>query len=572
MKLKNIIFGCVALSLGFTSCDMDYHEYKVDGEDYIKENFENVNGLMTTIYRDLDSDWGNYSGAMLASATDEAVYSHQGNSVESFFNGNWGPANANSSVWDKCWHGISYCNLFLDKFTNLTFDDYKLDINYEAKMEKYNNFQYEARFMRAYFYFQLVRQYGGVPLIVNYVDAETANNTPRATAEEIFKFIDDECYAIKDEIIKDYSKAYSELGLVENGRANNLTVMALRARAALYHASPLFNPENNKELWKEAALRAQECINACTSRNMGLVSKYADLFAVDSYSKCTKEILFGTRTAASNSFEKNNFPIGMENAGGGNCPTQNLVDAYETKKGLTITEDPDYDAQNPYANRDARLAATIAVNGERWPDGLATDAKAVLETYYGGRNSRSVVYGTPTGYYLKKYLQKTQVIGASNATTSYHTWVLFRLGGIYLDYAEAVLNYFGDGYTSGEGLTRTAAQAINIVRKRAGQPDIKTGLSPEAFTKRYENERFVELAFEGHRFFDVRRWKKGAEYFKDIKVMEITKNADESFTYNVVTNPSYITARNWEDKFNLFPLPQSEILKSGALTQTPGWE
>lgn len=77
MKLKNIIFGCVALSLGFTSCDMDYHEYKVDGEDYIKENFENVNGLMTTIYRDLDSDWGNYSGAMLASATDEAVYSHQ---------------------------------------------------------------------------------------------------------------------------------------------------------------------------------------------------------------------------------------------------------------------------------------------------------------------------------------------------------------------------------------------------------------------------------------------------------------------------------------------------------------
>lgn len=572
MKLKNIIFGCLAFSLGLTSCDMDYHEYKVDGEDYIKETFENVYGLMTTIYRDLDSDWGNYSGAMLSSATDESVYSHQGNSVESFFNGNWGPANANASVWDKCWHGISYCNLFLDKFTNLTFDDYKLDINYEAKMEKYNNFQYEARFMRAYFYFQLVRQYGGVPLIVNYVDAETANNTPRATAEEIFKFIDDECVAIKDEIIKDYSDAYTELGLVENGRANNLTVMALRARAALYHASPLFNPDNNKELWKEAALRAQECINACTSRNMGLVAKYADLFATDSYSKCTKEILFATRTPAANSFEKNNFPIGMENAGGGNCPTQNLVDAYETKKGLTITDDAAYDPQNPYANRDARLAATIAVNGERWPDGLATDPKAVLETYYGGRNSRSTVYGTPTGYYLKKYLQKSQVIGASNATTSYHTWILFRLGGIYLDYAEAAMNYFGDGYASGEGLTRSAAQAINIVRKRAGQPDIKTGLGFEDFKKRYENERFVELAFEGHRFFDVRRWKKGAEYFKDIKVMEITKNADETFTYNVVKNPSYITARQWEEKFNLFPLPQSEILKSGALTQTPGWE
>lgn len=574
MKMNKIILGCLAAVLLPACADMDDNEYKVDGKDYIAEKFSNVYGFMTPIYKAFPYDFGgNYSGAMLSSATDESVYSHQGNQIESFFNGSWGPANANQSVWTRCWNGIAYCNLFLDEFNGLKFEEYQLDINYKAEMEKYNNFQWEVRFARAFFYFELLRQYGGVPLIVNNLDAETANNTPRATAEEVFKFIDDECVAIKDTIIKDYSKAFTELGLNENGRANDLAVLALRARAALYHASPLFNPNNDKQLWLEAGLRAQEALNACSQRNMGLTTKYESLFQTDSY-KDTKELIFGARTAAQNNFEKYNFPIGMENAGGGNCPTQNLVDAYEMKNGLPISDAASgYDPQNPYANRDARLAVTIAVNGEHWPDGLSGD----LQNYVGGANSRSISYGTPTGYYLKKYLQKSQVIGASNATTSFHTWVIFRVAELQLNYAEAALNYFEDGYRSGDGLTRTAAQAINVVRKRAGQPDIQTGLSFADFKDRYENERFVEFAFEGHRFYDVRRWKEGTKYFKDIKVMEMTKetaaDGTDSIGYKVVTNPAYITKHQWDDsKMNLSPLPQSEILKSGALTQNPGWE
>lgn len=573
MKIKNIILGGLA-AVSLASCaDMDYHEYKVDDKDYIANKFSNVYGFMTTIYKNLDYDLGShYSGAMLASATDEAVYSHQGNQIESFYNGAWGASNANSATWSNAWKGISYCNLFLDEFTNLKFEDYQLDLNYKAEMEKYNNFQWEARWARALFYFQLVRYYGGVPLKTSNLDAETANNLPRATADEIFQFIDDECVAIKDNIIKDYTTAFSELGLIESGRANNLEVLALRARAALYHASPLFNPNNDKELWRKAAQANLDVINACKQRSMSLSTDYAAMFTATSWSNAAalKEVIFGVRLAKNNDIEKWNFPIGMENAGGGNCPTQNLVDAYEMKNGKAIT-DPEsgYDPQNPYANRDPRLAMTIAVNGESYPDALG----APLQTYYGGSNGLPTTYGTPTGYYLKKYLNKDAVIGASNATTNYHIFIQSRLAEFYLNYAEAMLNLENDGYKAASGFTMTAADAINTVRGRKGveMPNIATGLSFEAFKDKYENERFVELAFEGHRFFDVRRWKEGPKYFVNIKTMKITKNADDTFTYTVETNPNTITKRQWDDKFYLAPIPQSEIMKSGSLTQNPGW-
>ena len=145
MKLNHYIIGVfAALSLASCSDKMDYHEYKVDGADYIKEMFSRTGGLITTIYQNLDSDFGNYSGAMLSSATDESAYSHPGNQVEDFYNGAWGPTNAKGSIWSSCYQGISYCNLFLDEFVGLTFPDYRLDVDYLKEMYQYNNYQWEA--------------------------------------------------------------------------------------------------------------------------------------------------------------------------------------------------------------------------------------------------------------------------------------------------------------------------------------------------------------------------------------------------------------------------------------------
>lgn len=569
MKIKNIIsLAVVMLALASCGDKMDYKEYSVFDEDYVKTTFARSAGLVTSVYNDLDYDFGNYSGALLASATDESVYSHSGNAIEKFYDGGWSASNNNdASLWTKCWRGISYANLFLTEFKDQTFEDYLTDLDYKAELHQYQNLQFEARFLRAYYYFLLVRSFGGVPLITTTMDAMEINSQPRATSDEVFQFINSECKAIQDTIVKDYS----DLGAMqlksknETGRVNNLCVLALKARASLYYASPLFNPNNDKERWHQAALDNLELINTCRARGMKLSADYGALFQKDNWQNSEECILVRRIVSASNTFEKYNFPIGLENAGGGNCPTQNLVDAYEMTNGKAITDaDSGYDPQNPYANRDARLAMTVAVNGEQWPN-------ETLETFIGGANALPITYATPTGYYLKKYVNKSLTIGALNATTERHHWVIFRLAEFYLNYAEAMLNYTGSGYETSSGLSMTAAAAVNVVRARAKQPNMATGLDANQFKERLQNERFVELAFEGHRFYDLRRWKvAGEQKYRTIKSMRITKNADGTFTFTPQSDTS--TRSYWDDKMYLFPLAQSEILKSGgALTQNPGW-
>ena len=563
MKLRNIFLASAAGLLALSSCSdkMNYEEYNVYDEAYIQEMFGRVGGFMTKIYNDIDYDFGNYSGAMLSSATDESVYSHPGNAVEDFYNGAWSATNSKNSYWTTAWDGISYCNLVLDNFSGLTFPEYLLDVHYKEEMNQYKNYTYEARWARAYFYFELVRRYKNIPLKTKHMDADEANALPQVSSDSIFQFIDAECAAIQDSIVKDYT-AIGYPTKSETGRANKLAVMALRARAALYHASPLFNTNNDKNLWLEAAKRCNEVIVEAKNEGKGLSNDYAKMFGSDSWSDANaqKEIIFGRRTAASNSFEKYNFPIGLENAGGGNCPTQNLVDAFEMTNGKAITEEgSNYDPQNPYANRDKRLALIVARNGEVWPN-------QELETYVGGANSSSVTYGTPTSYYLKKYVNQSTIIKANGASSFYHIWITFRLAEFYLNYAEAALNYTGSGYTAPTGLSMTAAQAINTVRKRAGQPDLATNLDFDAFKKKYENERFVELAFEGHRFFDLRRWKEAPEYLKTIKKMTITKNTDGSLTYT----PGTLETRTWKDAWYLFPFPQKDIMNCNYV-QNPGY-
>lgn len=548
MKIKNILsLAAVVVALASCGDKMDYKEYSVYDEDYVKKTFGRAAGLVTSAYNDLDTDFGNYSGAMLASATDEAVYSHAGNAIEKFYNGGWSASDNNDgSTWTKCWRGISYANLYLDKFKDEEFEEYLTDVDYKQELAQYKNLQYEARFLRAYYYFTLVRMFGGVPLITTVMDANEANVQPRKSSDEIFDYIISECDDIKDLIVKDYSN----LGNMqlknknETGRVNNLAVLALKARAALYYASPLFNPGNDKERWHQAALANKEVIDECKNRGMKLTADYASLFQKDNWTN-TEECIFVRRVVSStNSFEKYNFPIGLENAGGGNCPTQNLFEAYE--------------------DGDIRKEATIAKNGDQWPN-------ATLETFVGGANGQPIAYATPTGYYLKKYVNKSLTIGASGATTERHHWVTFRLAEFYLNYAEAMLNYTDDAYATATGLSMTAAQAINVVRTRAKIGKIVDGLSKTQFAEKLENERFVELAFEGHRFFDLRRWKKAGDIkYRTIKSVRITKTGEDTFDEQVITDSN--SRKYWDDKMYFFPIAQSEILKSGgALKQNPGW-
>lgn len=573
-KIRTSVFVvCAAGCLASCSDQMDYNEYNIFDKDYITQNFKNVGGFMTDIYNTVDYDFGNYSsGAMQASATDESEYSILGNAIEDFYNGAWSPTNAKSSVWTNMYKGISTCNHVIHELQGLSFDELKLNSDYAAQLHRYENYKYESRFMRAYFYFCLVRQYGDVPLVTQQITAEEANSISQTSADDIFKFIMDECADIQSLIIEDYSNL-GELstGTEETGRADQLAVLALKARAALYWASPLFNPNGDKERYRTAALYTKELLDAAQKRGKDLTAKYADLWAAESFNTpgIMKEILYGRRyyknSSGDNMVETNNYPVGIEGGAGGNCPTQNLVDAYDMLNGKSIGEaGSEYDEKNPYQNRDPRLAATVAVNGDQWP---TYSGAAKIETFHGGVNGEPLTGATPTGYYLKK-LCNGAISLASNSkfTASRHTWLTFRMGEFYLNYAEAVFKYLGDANAVTIEFPMSACAAASMTRKRAGMPAFEEGMDAATFWTKLCNERFVELAFEGHRFWDVRRWKEADKYFKNIVEMKLTKETDGSITYTRKN-----VSRQWDDKMYFFPIPQTELIKNKNLKQNSGW-
>ena len=385
MKVNKKLFSFVLAAMTLTSCNMDYNEYTAYDKEYIQRSFKYVGGLMTTIYTDIDTDWGNLSGAMLSSATDESEYSHDGNAVEDFYNGNWSSVNAHQTIWKSAYEGITYCNEVIDNWSNLEFDQFKLNLDYEKQMFLYNNYQYEARWARAYFYYTLVRQYGGVPFKVHNTTGTEETALPRTSADEIFNFIISECDDIKDKIIEDYAgKSDMILSKAETARANKYAVLALKAQAALYHASPLFTQgktsEEKKNLWAIAVAANKELIDAAEAKGYGLATNLEDLWGKEYYSDAssTKEILFARRTASSSTFEGYNFPVGYSSGQGGNCPTQDLVDAFECTDGKSIAESSLYDATKPYDNRDPRLKTTVVLNGDEWPKDLLLTTVSIL--------------------------------------------------------------------------------------------------------------------------------------------------------------------------------------------------
>jgi hypothetical protein len=141
------------------------------------------------------------------------------------------------------------------------------------------------------------------------------------------------------------------------------------------------------------------------------------------------------------------------------------------------------------------------------------------------------------------------------------------MGEFYLNYAEAVFKYLGSADATSAEFPMSASQAASKTRLRVGMPAFNAGMSNDAFWAKYTNERFVELAFEDHRFWDVRRWKEAPKYFTYIKELKLTKEADGTISSKVKT-----VSRNWDDKMYLFPIPQNDILKNHNLTQNPGWD
>ncbi len=257
------------------------------------------------------------------------------------------------------------------------------------------------------------------------------------------------------------------------------------------------------------------------------------------------------RYAANANFEKSNFPVSFGGTGGTN-PSQNLVDSYETLDGTAFDWNNPADAALPFANRDDRLAATILMN-------VADFKGKRVAAYPGGADASPNPNATKTGYYLRKFLNEDVNI-QTGGSSSGHVVPLFRLAEIYLNYAEAL--------NECDPTNPDIEVYLNKVRNRALLPDVETGLSQAQMRGVIQHERRVELAFEEHRYWDVRRWKIASSTLgAPLKGVQITKKPLGGYAYA----PTEIEQRVFEPKMYWYPIPQSEVLKLKQWRQNTGW-
>ena len=565
MKTMNMKFQIGKLSalallcaLCFSCANLDYTEETTRDEEWTYNYFgDGIKNLVFDVYAQIyNNEFDANSPYFLAGATDEAMYALETGAVNSYVNGGWSPANPYSNTWSKAYTAIADVNMYLEKIEETDISDWQYNSDYKNWMAQMEMFPYELRFLRAYFYFELFKTYGDVPLVTTTLTNGQANSVERTPADQIVKFIVDECDAIAPYLPVSFG---TEIG-AEVGRATRLAVFALKARTLLYAASPLHNPSGDKTKWARAAEACKYILDNAAGWGLKL-SPYGSLWGHDAF--FNTELIFGIGRGDSNTFEMANYPVGVENGSSGNCPTQSFIDQYEYQdNGETFAQrypgNIDLTSEDPYEGLDPRFALTVVKNGDEWPSNGAQ--KKVIETFAGGFNAAPKYGATPTGYYLRKFVDGSCVTTADNQTTRRHTWIIFRLGEFYLDYAEAVFNATGSANDDTYGLT--ANEAVNVLRKRA---DIQMPLFTEdgdEWVARYERERLVELAFENHRFWDVRRWKKGAQYFRNIQTATLSSGL--MLTRSTAT-------RQWDDKFNFYPIPQTELKKNPNLTQNPGW-
>ena len=558
MKLDRIFLFILACVIPASCVDLNYTEQNTRDEEWTYEYFaEGIKNMVFDVYAQVYNDeFADNSAYFLAGATDEAQYALETGAVNNYVNGGWSAANPYSRTWSKCYTAIADACMYLEKLDQADITEWQYNANYSNWVQQMELFPYELRFLRANFYFELLRSYGDVPLVTTTLTNAQANTITRTPADEIVKFIVDELDAIAPYLPVSYVTEVNS----EVGRATRIAAFALKARTLLYAASPLFNPTNDKAKWEKAAEACKYILDNAGTWGLKL-SAYGSLWGHDAF--FNPEIIFGLGRGENNTFEMANYPIGVENGSSGNCPTQSLVDQYEyADNGQTFAQrypgNIDLNAVDPYEGLDPRFALTVVKNGDEWPTNGSQ--KKAIETFQGGFNALPKYGATPTGYYLKKYVDGSCVTTADNQTTRRHTWILFRLGEIYLDYAEAVFNATGSANDATYGMT--ANEAINKLRDRADIQMPKFTEDGDAWVARYERERMVELAFENHRFWDVRRWKKGAQYFKTVQVANISANLQ--LTRSTVT-------RQWDEKYNFYPIPQSELKKNPNLTQNQGW-
>lgn len=520
----------------------------------------------------------------VGSMADESQFIHNGRTTQVVQSnltpadiGSWDNGQFDEFRWIVLYTRIRQINTFFENIERVPFDN----------PSQKDRLKGEVHFLNAFFYFNLVRLHGGVPIVTRTFALKDDFLIPRNTLAESMEYVVKECDA-----------AAALLPLTHEakniGRATKGAALALKSRVLLYAASELFNnpswatgyakPEliaytsgDRTARWQAAkdAAKAVMDLNMYTLQNTGNpVKDYIDIFLT----KNSSEAIFSRYFIKSRGWIDGalpglaNGPNGYHNWAG-NTPLQELVDDYEMVDGTKFNWSNPAHASAPYENREPRFYSTILYDQAKWRPRPADAAKIdpigkviirSVETSPGvflpGLDTRKGPIedwnGSYSGYYLRKFIDpNVEHEYAAQGGNQEAPWHFFRLAEIHLNYAEACL---------GLGQENEAKEHINIIRDRAGLPDItETG---QALVDRYRNERRIELSFEQHRYFDVRRWM--------IAPQALGRNASGIIIEAPMVGPvkytvSKIQNRAWNTKMYFIPILQEEMNRNKNLVQNP---
>lgn len=504
--------------------------------------------------------------------------------------GAWSTADSGTSTpafWWWYYEGIRRANLFLENVSKAPLSDSDL-----------KTWTGEAYFLRAFYHFMLFRVYGPIPIVDHSISTdEDWHSVVRNSVDDVVDFIVNDCNTAA-------SMLASQVTSDKYGRATSIAALALKARILLYAASPLFNGnpdyldfkdadgynlfpvEYDAKKWETAAQAAKDCIDKAESAGYGLYysedgdpyRSYTDLFLV----RFNKEVIFARNCGDGNHFES----LCTSSAQGGWSglnPTQNLVDSYEmqdtgeipilgyngtepiineksgyVEEGYSVSAHPKgyypEGTRMMYVGRDPRFYASVNFNGQEWRG-------RKLEFFSTGIDKGNGPDYPSTGYLMRKYSDEN--VNLQQGKMTLKTWIFFRLGELYLNYAEALNEVSGP--------VEDVYKYVDAIRSRAGMPPLPSGLSQEQMRERIRHERQIELAFETHRYFDCHRWKI-AEQTDDGPIYGMDRNAgtslqDDTFYRRVIVEERVFVS----PKHYLWPIQQYEIDRVPWIIQNPGW-
>jgi starch-binding outer membrane protein, SusD/RagB family len=527
---------------------------------------------------------------MMSSITDETHFIHNYDTepivqslITSSFRAALGDWRMDHYDWSDNYSRIRQANIFLEQIDEAEFDE-----------DSKQRMKGEAHFLRAYFYHNLMRMYGGVPLVTQIYGLDEDYEVERASFEETIDFI-----------VADAEAAAELLPLSHEadnvGRATQGAALALRARVRLYAASDLYNENPTGEpetgytsgqdraaLWRAAKDAAQDVIDlgiyglfrGDPAPGDSTAQNYGDLFLQRSSDEAIFSRFFLVTRDDGYDPGLHNGPNGYH-LWGGNTPIQNLIDDYRMADGSKFDWDNPEHAAAPYENRDPRFYASILYDGAPWvqrPDDVRElDPNGIVQTFRQLQLPDGAVAGLDTrdspiedwngaysGYYLRKFIDPSV---NHQFTKQEIPWIFFRYAEILLNYAEASLEL---------GEIEDALDALNQIRRRAGMPELDAGMSLAELEEEYRNERRVEMAFEEQRFFDVRRWMIAPEVLsRNAGGISIFLEGDSRTDPDTWRNYRYetrtIQPRDWHDRLYFMPIGRDELNRNSLLRENPGY-